>query len=96
VSDYSNYKIYKYIDAPNKTIIWRNDQLIAFVAPVFFGLAANHVFVGLALGVSIIMTLKALVTRFGRSAVAVLKYWYMYQHKQSNITPPSHIREMVG
>jgi len=94
--DSSKHKILKYLDQPNKTLFWTNDEILIFLMPCLFGVWMGNLIVGVFIGSILQIFYKKLIAKFGAGAIATAQYWYLYQVNALKCTPPSYKREFIG
>lgn len=93
---YENYRIYRYIDSPNRTFIWTNQQISVFIMPCLIGFWVGSLFFGILAGLFISFISKKIEKKYGSGALAIMQYWYLFQADHTNIAPPSYKRRFIG
>lgn len=93
-----DYRIPKYLDAPERYLFWTVDEAIALLAPLSIGLLAGHFMLGLVLGPLCMMGLKRLKGNQGDQVIVQAFYWYLQTPlgPRFKVVPPSGIREYLG
>ncbi|MCE3237367.1 MAG: hypothetical protein K0R24_348 [Gammaproteobacteria bacterium] len=87
----------QYLDSPFKLILWTVDEIVLFIVPFFsFLLILNAPLMGFLLGAGLIMALKKIKGEEGHHFILHLVYWYLPPLVLYKVTPPSHIREIIG
>ncbi len=96
-SDYDQHLILHHLDDPLRILKWTLDEAGIIIAPIFFGIAIEHPFLGLLCAGLGYWALTHIKKRFGLSTLKHSLYWYLPKNnKKLPHTPPSYIREYMG
>lgn len=91
------YHMPHHLDAPFRMFLLTIDELCVLAIPAVFGVFILNVpFIGIALGVGLLISLKRLKGDQGHYFLHHLIYWYLPQIVPLKVTPPSYMREFVG
>jgi len=86
-----------HLDAPFRIIIWTVDELAAFLLPfILLFFMMNAPIVAVVVGVAMVIGLRKLKGEEGHYFLAHLAYWYLPPLIRYRVTPPSHIRFLLG
>lgn len=91
------YHIPQHLDEPLKFLLWTMDEIISFALPfALLTFLYNQVLIGGAIGAALVYGLKKLKGEQGHYYLFNLIYWYLPPLTKMKVTPPSHLRELIG
>ncbi len=91
------YQLPRRLDDPELIGFWTIDEFLGMVIPFAWGIMAQHVLIGIAIGAGAWLTLRK--AKAGRASSRLLHaaYWYLPgSFFGLKATPPSHCRLLAG